>query len=747
MRHILAICFLLTLITSVKAQNTGKSIQFLNSDSKRPVVDVLITFAGSTNIMTPDMNGIITFSGSIEPFTVSGLGFTTILIDPDTLHYSNGRAIVLVQPKIMTLSEIKIISTSQNSVFKPISELDIRLRPINNSQEVLRMVPGLFIGQHAGGGKAEQIFLRGFDVDHGTDVQISVDGIPVNMVSHAHGQGYADLHFVIPELIHRVEFDKGPYSASHGNFSSAGYVDFKTKDVLDKNFVQLEAGRFDTYRAVFGINLLKPKRINHSLLLAGEGSFTQGYFDSPQDFYRFNGMLKYLNKLNENNEMSLTVTAFSSEWNASGQIPERAVKQGIIGFYGAIDDTEGGYTTRLNGNFKLHSQLGNGASWDNQIYYTSYEFDLFSNFTFYKEDPRNGDQINQYEFRRLAGYNGTYKKSLNLGKIEGSTTIGLQLRYDDIPELALYHTKDRLYQLGTINQGSVQETNGGLWARQILRFPSGLQTELGLRFDYFNNTYEDSWKDFQKFHSSSSILSPKIKLSYPVNERWQLYWYGGKSFHSNDTRIVALDAGRKVVTPAWGSDLGTIVKPGERWLLQAALWYLYMEQEFVYIGDEGIVEPSGRTQRLGADFSIRYQLGQNFFFDTDLNIARPRSLDEGKGEDYIPLAPVFTAAGGFSYKTIQGWNGSLRYRWMGDRPANEDYSTTAKGYFILDGSLFYTARRWEIGVNFQNLLNSKWKETQFDTESRLKDEAEPVTEIHFTPGIPFYAGLHASWFF
>jgi len=249
--------------------------------------------------MTPDMNGIIIFTGSIEPFTVSGLGFTTIVIDPATLHYSNGRAIVLVQPKIMTLSEIKIISTSQNSVFKPISDLDIRLRPINNSQEVLRMVPGLFIGQHAGGGKAEQIFLRGFDVDHGTDVQISVDGMPVNMVSHAHGQGYADLHFVIPELIHRVEFDKGPYSASHGNFSTAGCVDFKTKDVLDKNFVQLEAGRFDTYRAVFGINLLKPNRLNHSLLLAGEGSFTQGYFDSPQDFYRLNGMLKYINKLNK----------------------------------------------------------------------------------------------------------------------------------------------------------------------------------------------------------------------------------------------------------------------------------------------------------------------------------------------------------------------------------------------------------------------------------------------------------------
>ncbi len=226
---------------------------------------------------------------------------------------------------------LKLWQQPATTISKLLSDLDIHLRPINNSQEVLRMVPGLFIGQHAGGGKAEQIFIRGFDVDHGTDINLTVDGLPVNMVSHAHGQGYADLHWVIPELIEKVNFNKGPYFADKGNFTTAGYVSFKTKDYVENNFIKLEGGQFNTFRGITGINLIKPKgdRRDQSLYFAGEGSFTKGFFESPQNFNRLNGTLKYHGSVSTRSVLTSTITAFKSKWNASGQIPERAVEERI----------------------------------------------------------------------------------------------------------------------------------------------------------------------------------------------------------------------------------------------------------------------------------------------------------------------------------------------------------------------------------------------------------------------------------
>jgi outer membrane cobalamin receptor len=244
------------------------------------------------------------------------------------------------------------------------------MRGINNSQEVLRMVPGLFIGQHAGGGKAEQIFLRGFDLDHGTDINIAVDGMPVNMVSHAHGQGYADLHFVIPELVDNVTFKKGTYYAEKGNFTTTGFVDFKTLNALQNNSVKVEAGMFSTYRTIAMLNLLDKKTIakGQSWYVAGEYMYTKGYFDNPQNFNRVNLFTKYNGKLNQHTNLSISASAFSSKWKASGQIPDRAVESGLVGFYGAIDPNEGGKTLRQNLNAVLTTTLNNGSYFKNQLY-------------------------------------------------------------------------------------------------------------------------------------------------------------------------------------------------------------------------------------------------------------------------------------------------------------------------------------------------------------------------------------------
>ncbi len=655
--------------------------------------------------------------------------------------------VVHLKQAVSSLSEVNINATSGIGIFRTISDLDIHLRPINNSQEVLRIVPGLFIGQHAGGGKAEQIFLRGFDLDHGTDINISVDGMPVNMVSHAHGQGYADLHFVIPELIDKVNFNKGPYQADKGNFTTAGFVAFKTKDYLDKSFIKVEGGQFGTFRAITGINLIKPQTVKRtqSLYFAGESSFTRGYFDDPQNFSRLNGLLKYKGAVNESNVISLSLSGFSSKWNASGQIPDRAVANDLIGFYGAIDNTEGGKTSRYNANGEILSNFKNGGTFRNQVYYTKYLFELYSNFTFFKEDSLNGDQIKQKESRDILGYNCAYIQEYYIGNFKIENKSGIQVRYDAVSDVELTRTKDKTTNLTRLKFGDVNELNLGAYTSQKIAVSEKLDITAALRYDYFNNYYNDKLNNLAN-STNSTILSPKLNFNYKCNDRVQLYLYNGRGYHSNDTRVAVAQNGKKVLPPAYGTDLGGVFKLGKKLIIQSALWYLWLDQEFVYVGDEGVVEAGGQTRRFGIDLSARYEIGKNLYADLDISLANPRALDVDRSESNLPLAPKFTSIGGLTYRKQSGWNGSVRYRYMADRPANETNSVVAVGYFIVDGAINYSTGKWELGLSIQNLLNTKWKETQFNTASRLKGEAAPVSEIHFTPGTPFFARMNLTVF-
>ena len=649
------------------------------------------------------------------------------------------------------LSELKVQAPHAHTQ-QLISSIDIKLRPINNSQEVLRMVPGLFIGQHAGGGKAEQIFLRGFDIDHGTDISISADGMPVNMVSHAHGQGYADLHFIIPELIENVNFKKGPYTAEKGNFTTAGWVDFQTRDMLDRSFLKVETGQFDTYRGMAAFNLLSEakKQQGESAYVAGEYSFSNSYFDSPQHFKRINGITKYNKKINNNTYLIASASHFYSRWNHSGQIPDRAVASGLISHFGAIDEKEGGETSRTNLSLKLTTELSHGGLIKNQVYYSHYNFELFSNFTFFLVDSINGDQIRQKENRNIFGYNGAYTKSGYLAGMSAETSFGITYRQDLTDSTELSRTVNRSEITQRLMLGNINETNLGAYVSQTITLRSDLSLNASLRYDQFFNRYQDLLT-FENGKAKAGILSPKVNLYYSPFKNVQLYANAGKGFHSNDTRaggdpLVVAQKGKDILPPVYGTDLGLNWKPAPRLFLNVAAWYLWLKQEFVYVGDEGVVEPSGRSVRKGIDLTARYQLSKNLFFDSDLNITKPRAIDQEKGSDYIPLAPVFTSTGGLTFKRSTGLNGSLRYRYMADRPANEDYSIVAKGYFIADALINYTQKRYIVGLSVMNIFNTKWKETQFATESRLKNEAEPVEEIHFTAGSPFFAKLALTFY-
>ncbi|WP_461105036.1 TonB-dependent receptor [Spirosoma koreense] len=631
-----------------------------------------------------------------------------------------------------------------------IGSLDIRLRPVTNSQEILRLVPGLFIGQHAGGGKAEQIFLRGFDLDHGTDIRLTIDGMPVNMVSHAHGQGYADLHFVIPELVEGVDFKKGPYTTDKGNLATAGWADFRTRTTLDRSFAKLEAGQYNTYRAVAGLDLLGEtgRAKNQSAYLASEYSYSDSYFDNPQHFKRVNVLGKFHRHLGQNTNLTLTASTFWSKWNHSGQIPDRAVASGLIDWFGSIDPTEGGETSRTNVNAQLTTVTPRNHTIKNQFYYSNYNFELYSNFTFFLNDSIDGDQIRQKEHRNLFGYNGSYSTQATIGRTRWTTTLGVQYRQDLTQGTELSHTKNRVETLNRIQYGNVNEINAALYADEVVQVSSRFSVVAGVRADYFRSQYDDLLASpMTTKRATQAIVSPKLNLYYTLNPRIQLYLNTGKGFHSNDARVVTAQNGREILPGAYGSDLGIIIKPFPKLLINAAAWYLWLQQEFVYVGDEGIVEPSGRSRRQGLDLSLRYQLTKTLFADIDLNTAKPRSLDAESGQNYLPLAPVFTSTGGLSLQTPNGLSGSLRYRYMADRPANEDNSIVANGYFVTDMQVNYAHRgNYTLGLSVQNLLNTRWKETQFATESRLKGEAAPVEEIHFTPGTPFFARLSLTYF-
>lgn len=325
------------------------------------------------------------------------------------------------------------------------------------------------------------------------------------------------------------------------------------------------------------------------------------------------------------------------------------------------------------------------------------------------------------------------------------STYGLGIRYDATQDSRLGTAVKRKY-LTDIKLGDVKQANAFAFIQQQLNIGRFL-IDAGVRFDYFNFDYFDKLSVTQNPSQSKSIVSPKLNIQYTINKQVQLFVKGGKGFHSNDSRVVVENKGNEILPAAYGTDVGIILKPTDKFLLNIAAWYLYLQQEFVYVGDAGIVEPSGKTRRQGIDVIARYQFTKNIFANVNYNFTKATAIGEPKDADNIPLAPNSTSTGGLFYKAQKGFNGGLSYRYIKDRPANENNSIVAEGYFLLDASVNYTRPKYEIGVAIENMFNIEWNEAQFATESRLMNEANPVEELHYTPGTPFYARVKIAFFF
>ncbi|GAC1426555.1 MAG: TonB-dependent receptor [Flavisolibacter sp.] len=647
-------------------------------------------------------------------------------------------------PDVSNLKDVFVFHKNALTSFSSLAKVDLDLKPVRNTQELMRLVPGLFIAQHAGGGKAEQIFLRGFDCDHGTDIQVSVDGLPVNMVSHAHGQGYADSHFIIPETVNNIDYGTGPYYTQHGNLCTAGYVNFSTFNDIPQSRVQVEAGKYNTYRTLAIVDLLKQNKDKQSAYIAGDFYYTNGPSDHHQNFNRFNLFGKYSLAFSANTQLIASLSGFKSKWDASGQIPTRAVEGGLIGRFGSIDPTEGGHTERYNANFVLVHKFSDGSTWENQAFYTRNIFSLFSDFSFFLHDSIHGDEINQAESRNMFGVLSKVSHKYYTGSGSINSIYGIGFRYDATDSTILNHVEKRQF-IEHFNSGRIKEGNYYGYIEEQINKGSWL-IDAGLRLDYLHFDYNYNLGS-QLPSQGKSIISPKISVQYTLNQKIQFYIKAGKGFHSNDSRVVVGNNGYQILPAAFGSDLGFIYKPTSKFLLNVAAWYLYLQQEFVYNGDDAALIPGGATRREGLDIIARYQITSHLFGNFNLNVTKPRAVNVAKGHDFIGLAPTTTSTGGLYYKANYGFNGSLSYRYIADRPANEDNSIVAKGYFVMDGSINYTKKKYEIGLAFENLLNTKWNEAQFATESRLLNEPTSVSELDFTPGIPFFLRAKLAVFF
>jgi outer membrane receptor protein involved in Fe transport len=619
---------------------------------------------------------------------------------------------------------------------------DFELRPHGRPADIARLVPGLVIGQHAGGGKSEQYFLRGFDADHGTDVALFVDGVPVNLRSHAHGQGYADLHFLIPETVGRVEAFKGPYHVELGDFATAGAVNFVTLDVVPENLVQVSVGSFSTHRY---LGLLSPTRDALRTLVAIEAYFTDGPFERPQRFQRFNGFAKASATLGEGLDLALSASHYRGAWFASGQVPLRAVRAGLIDRFGAIDDSEGGSTQRTVLNGVLRWRPAENDVVTLQAYAQYYALDLFSNFTFFLEDPVNGDGIVQSDRRWVGGVDARWQRRRAPLGVPLITTLGFQYRIDT-PRVVLGRQADR-QRLGRTQDVNIVEQSYSPFLKLDAQPLPWLRLVGGARGDIFHFEVRDNLDDAgerQDGNATRAVPSAKANVILGPWARTELFGNVGTGFHSNDARSVIADPSGVALPQARGWEVGVRTRPVRRLELSASYWELAVESELVFVGDEGTTEIRGPSRRRGVEVAGRLALLDWLILSGDVTASRARFTNG----DAVPLAPRLTARGDLTVRLPWGLSASLEVRHLGERYASEDREQTARGYTLVDVGGRYRYKSLEVFLTLENLLDVDYREAQFFFTSRLRGEpAAGVDDIHFTPGQPRAVTGGVAWRF
>jgi outer membrane receptor protein involved in Fe transport len=632
---------------------------------------------------------------------------------------------------------------------------DLQLRPRRRPGDLFETVPGLFAVQHAGGGKADQWFLRGFDADHGTDVALFVDGVPVNLVSHGHGQGYADVHFLIPELVTGLDGYKGPYYAQFGDFATAGAINVSLAQALPESRFEVAYGQYGIRRVLV---IASPKLSDDwHAVLAGEIAEGDGPFQNPERLRRFNLFGRALNHLSASSSLSLTWMSYGSTWDGSGQIPARAVcgegeaenappsvyGASCIDHFGYVDPHEGGATQRHQASVRYTSK-GEAGELEALLYLVHHRLVLFSNFTFFAEDPSHGDEIEQDDDRTILGADTRFTRRLTYGPIRVKATLGLQARADSI-ENGLWHEQAR-ERLEARVQAGITESELGIFGEADLRLTKALRFIAGVRGDRIDVAVDDRLEDLTTTSTRTSgvkgaaLLSPKFLAIFSPVPMVDLFGSYGRGFHSNDARgVVLARSPATLITPALGYEIGARATPLDDLTFQASAFRLDLSSELVWSGDTGGTEPSLPTRRYGLEIGVRYSIDKWLFADADATFVRARFRENAGNGDAVALAPTRTFSAGIGVRPPLGDVrpfGALRLKSIADRPANEDGSLIAKGFTTLDANAGARWRNLELGIDVQNVCDTLYREVNFANISRLSYEPAPVTGIHYSPGWP-----------
>ena len=601
--------------------------------------------------------------------------------------------------------------------------------------ELLEAVPGLIVSQHSGEGKANQFYLRGFNLDHGTDLRTTVDEMPVNQRSHGHGQGWTDLNFLIPELAMRLDYKKGPYSAAQGDFSSAGAASVVYANRLTQGIASVGVGQNGFRRALLADSL---DAGDGSLLYALEAQRNDGPFTQPDRYRKLNGVLRYSEGY-ANNGFNVTAMAYEASWNATDQIPLRAVQDGTLGRFDAIDASDGGKAQRysLSGAWR---QTTDDVSSKVSAYVIANRLALFSNFTYAMDDPDNGDQFAQPDRRVTAGLDASRTWHRHTDGGSSDTTIGVQLQNDNIHN-GLYHTRQRQI-VSTTRQDHIVESSIGVYGENSTRWSRWLRTVAGLRADAYRfDVRSDRAANSGK--ASDHLFSPSLSVIAGPWRDTEAYLNIGNGFHSNDARGTTITVDPKTgeaadkVTPlvrSRGLELGLRSAAIASLQTSLSLYRLDFDSELLFVGDAGATEAGRPSRRYGIEFSSYYKAASWLSLDLDLAYARARSRGSDPAGDFIPGAIEGVAQLAMTVTPQGPWSGSLRLRYFGPRPLIEDNSVRSAASVGLNGRIAYQIdKTLRVEVEGYNLANRRDSAIDYYYASRLPGEAQPVDDIHFHP--------------
>jgi len=615
--------------------------------------------------------------------------------------------------------------------------------PLLRAGETLEMVPGLIVTQHAGDGKANQYFLRGFNLDHGTDFATFVAGVPVNMPSHAHGQGYTDLNFLIPELVRQVRYRKGPYYAEEGDFASADAARIDYQRRLPHALAQLTLGE-NGYRR--GLLAGSPELGGGRLLYAFEWFHNDGPWKVAEDYRRLNGVLRY-SQGSADDGFALTAMAYRGRWTSTDQIPERAIASGQIDRFGSLDPTAGGRTQRISLAAEWARRHAQGQSGAN-VWWLASRLDLWSNFQYCLNDLANtatcntGDQFKQAESRRAGGFDLSHALYDRWGERELTHSFGIGGRSDRLRPVGLYNTRQRT-NWNTVREDSVSQRSLNLWAQSEIRWTPWLRTIAGLRGDAYDFRV-DSNIAANSGKASDAIVTPKFSLILSPWAKTEAYFNLGHGFHSNDARgtTIRVDPADGVTPVSQvqplvrtrGQEIGVRSELLPGWQSTLALWQLASASELLFVGDAGTTEASRPSLRRGIEWSNLYTLPGGWAIDADLAWSHARFRDSDPAGRHIPGAVTTTANLGLTYDPQGDWFGAVRFRYFGPRPLIEDNSVRSKSSALTNLRVGYRlSKEARVTLDIYNLFNRKANDIEYWYDSQLAGEGAAVFDRHVHP--------------